>query len=492
METNKLKPKKNKLDKFVLETLNFKYPLKITHTLGFRIMGIFIMITILVTVVFEGFYINSLHNYYYDNTSEMLLIQGKYNAELYLTYLSNEDLSEVVNENKNQFYRSNLAEVQILNNAGIVLYDSLGTDLIGKTLTTYDVISALDGEPGVYTGFVSYNKHRIMSISYPLSSQSKQIGVIRLTTSLEKVDAKIFNQISTSLIFCLFVIVASATASFLISRSIIHNVRDLTKVAMKLSDGQFKTKANEEAFGEFGELSKTLNTMSENIVKKEALKNEFISNVSHELRTPLTSIKGWAITLQADDIDYDLNQEGLKIIEKESERLSDMVEDLLDFSRFNSGKITMSKVAFNVIPIVQNIVSQFQPTTKKKNINMLVNFNRDPIIIVANEDRIKQLLLNIIDNAIKFTNEKGTIIVDLLLENKEFQVSVIDTGIGIPEDEITLVTEKFWKGTSKGSHTGLGLAICEEIAKAHGGKIKITSQVNKGTTVTVSFPAELA
>ncbi len=459
-------------------------------TVGFRIMGFFFVITLLVIVIFEIFYLQSINQYYYDNMASVLHNQARYNADLYLTYFSDTDLMDVIVENKNQFYRSNDSQVQIVSNDGTVLYDGIGTDLVGEQLSTADVLAAQDNRYKVYIGNVPYDTQKVMSVSYPLRNQSQQVGFIRLTTSLQSVDRIVMDRAATSIIFSLAALTISVILSYLLSRSIINPISDLTKVANKLADGQFNIKAEDEYFGELGGLAKTLNFMSENIVKKDALKNEFISSVSHELRTPLTSIKGWAITLQSDGVDEEINREGLKIIEKESERLSAMVEDLLDFSRFSAGRITLSKDQFDLVDVTQRIITQFRPHTREKHIDMVFNFNEDVILLTADEDKIKQLLLNVIDNAIKFTGEGGTIITDLSDEGDEIKIAVTDTGIGISEDEISLVTEKFWKGSSSASHSGLGLSICEEIAKAHGGSLNIRSKVDVGTTVSVALPKE--
>lgn len=331
-----------------------------------------------------------------------------------------------------------------------------------------------------------------MSISYPLNNQVRQEGIIRLTTSLSAVNQIIESRITLFIAFGLIIIVVAFLSSIFIARSISSPINNLTNVAKKLADGQFEVKAEETPTEEIWELAKTLNFMSENIVKKEQIKNEFISSISHELRTPLTSIKGWAITLQGDDIDPRINNEGLKIIEKESDRLSYMVEDLLDFSRFSSGKVSLTKKSFNVVEVTQNIINQFSPRTREKQMNMILNYEENPMMITADEGRIKQLLLNIIDNAIKFTPEEGTIITDLKFVDGNIRIGITDTGIGIAGDEIDLVTGKFWKGSTSASHTGLGLSICEEICKAHGGQLTISSQVDVGTSVVCEFPIEMA
>ena len=460
------------------------------ETISLRIMGLFSIVLIVITFVFELFYAQSTFNYYYDNVAGALHSQAQYNAELYLTYLSELDLMRVVVENKNQFYRSNKSQVQILSNSGQVLYDSLASTEVGNVLETEDVLSAQESTPGIYKSFQK-NKEKVMSLSYPLHNQTRQVGIIRLTTSLASVDRLIRKQILFAILFGLMAITSGIMLSYLVSRSIINPLISLTTVARKLADGQFDQRCDENLIGEIGELGSVLNFMSDNIEKNNRLKNDFISSVSHELRTPLTAIKGWSITLQSEGVSPDMNKEGLKIIEQESERLSSMVEDLLDFSRFSSGRISLNKTRFDVVEVSKRILSQFTPRIKEKEIDAIFNYSHEEIFFVADINRIKQLLLNILDNAIKFTPDGGSILFDISLKDDTITFSITDTGIGISDEEIALVTEKFWKGTSSQSHTGLGLSISEEIVNAHGGYFSIKSKLDVGTTVTASFPREI-
>lgn len=462
----------------------------ITDLVGVRIMGLFLAVLSFGIVVFEIFYIQSLYSYYYDNVSGSLTTQARYNAELFLSYVSDYDLNTVVLENKNQFYRANTMQVQLLNNNGTVLFDSLGTRMTGQELKSGDVTEAQENRIGRIMGQAPYTDERVMSLSYPLNNNQNQVGILRLTTSLKDVDQLINGRILVSLIFSVIVLVMSGILSFLMSRSIVSSIKNLTSTALKLADGQYKVRADESSRGEIGELARTMNRMSDNIIEKETLKNEFISSVSHELRTPLTSIKGWAITLQSDGIKPELIDEGLKIIEKESERLGSMVEELLDFSRFSSGRMKFNKISFNLSDMAKHILMQMQPRIREKELNMIYHFDAPEIIVIADNDRIKQVLLNLLDNAIKFTVQGGTIYLDIKRDEEkgEVRMTVTDTGIGISEDEIGLVTEKFWKGSSSQSHSGLGLSISEEIAKAHDGSLTIKSKLGAGTSVTLTLP----
>ena len=307
---------------------------------------------------------------------------------------------------------------------------------------------------------------------------------------MKKVNQKIRSDMLFYIIFGIIIIVLAFFVSLLSSKRVISPILDLIGVSEKLAAGDFKAKAKTNGNNELSELGQTLNFMSESIVKREDMKNEFISSVSHELRTPLTSIKGWAITLQSKEIqkDPDMLNQGLGIIESEGDRLSMMVEDLLDFSRLQSSTFKYEKDKIDIVELVKQVHTQLMPRANNENINFTFTSIYKSIIVDADKNRMKEVFINIIDNALKFTSEDGNI--DILIEqnNGNVSIEIKDDGEGIKEDEIAFVSSKFYKGSSSKSQTGLGLSICEEIIKAHEGKLIIKSKYGSGTSVIVEIP----
>lgn len=439
---------------------------------------------------FEIFSYLTLKDYHYNNLKNFMHTQAKFSSEIYVNQLGDFTLSDnIINENF-EFLNNIEGQVQLLDNTGTVLYDNIASSQVGHRLFTEDVNQALNNNSGTVINVLA-NKMNTLSVSVPLNDRSIQVGVLRVTASLRQTDFDIAKQYLIFIMFGSIAAIVGGILSYYLSRRIFKPINKLTEVAKKYSDGQYEEKSNINYEGEIGELAKTMDQMSDNILEKEAVKTEFISSVSHELRTPLTSIKGWSITLQDFGIDREMTHEGLQIIEKESDRLSDMVEDLLDFSRFTSPKFKLSKSTFNIVDSAQNIITQLRPRVKDKSINMLFNYNQREIEVTADANRIKQVFINLLDNAIKFTAKEGTVVVNIEDQEDEVLCQVIDTGIGISKDEIGKVTKKFYKGTSSESHTGLGLSICEEIVKAHKGRLSIESVEGEGTTVSFTVPKQV-
>src|SRR5690606_31854352 len=207
---------------------------------------------------------------------------------------------------------------------------------------------------------------------------------------------------------------------------------------------------------------------------------DFISSISHEIRTPLTSIRGWAETLSQGLISEEETRQGIDIIQKESKRLTKLVEELLDFSRFESGRINMNFEKVDLNLLIKDVLKQYKIKFENKNLEIHYYLDEKITFVYGDSDRLKQVFINIIDNAYKFTNEGGKISVSSEHMPNGVKVTIEDTGIGIPSEEMVHVTEKFYKGSSKFSGNGLGLSISKEIIILHKGKIHIYSKEGKG------------
>lgn len=461
------------------------YPIKI------KLLTLFMLSVFLVVAFFEIFLIYTIKNYYYSGIAGILKSQANYSANLYTTYLSNANLSDVVLNDLSQFYTGVKAQVQILNNSGQVVLDDIDGSQIGLVLEGDDVKNAKDGNIGSYIYKNKTTNINQLSVTVPLNSRTEQVGMARFTVSLEKVDEIMVQRYIVFFFFGIFVLIVSFLFGKMMTNIIVKPLEELTDVALKLSDGRLYEKASEIGDDEIAKLGKTMNLMSENLVKKEQLKKDFISSVSHELRTPLTVIKGWAFTLQSEAKNNKLLEDGLNIIEKESDRLGNMVTELLDFSELSGGRIIMDKELFDLNELGIFINKQLMPKSQSNGIDLLINYDdKSPVMIMADKDRIKQVLINLIDNAIKFTAEGGTVLTNVTKNEENSILEIIDNGCGISEEEIELVTGKFYKGTNSNSNTGLGLSICEEIVNAHNGNLIIKSILGKGTTVRVEIPLE--
>lgn len=455
-----------------------------------RLLKSYFLIIVLTVIISEVFLISSVKTSFYTSTKVFLSNQIKMSAEFYNTYFSSTGLEENIAADVDVFWKNTPAEVQILNLSGKILMDSIGY-YENTPITSKDFTTALSGDLG-YTIYQNTNSSEtLMSVSYPLKKQDKIVGIIRFITSMDRINRDI-RRISFFLIFIgISVVFLSSMVSIFISNKITKPIKVITDGAEKMAEGNFHDKITKTTDDELGKLTDTLNYMSEEILKNEKLKNEFIASVSHELRTPLTSIKGWAVALglYSTDDNEEL-KDGLNIIEQEADRLSLLVEELLDFSKLISGKITLKKECLNLYDFINYMVKQISPRCTRENITLSTEHHCELPDIYADKNRLKQIFINILDNALKFTPKGGNITISTKLDNDFITISIKDTGCGIPAKDLPKVKEKFYKGKNSKSKNGIGLSICDEIITLHNGKLDIRSVENKGTEVQIMLPVE--
>lgn len=452
-----------------------------------KMVKYFILIILFTVGILNILMISYIRTYYYSSIEQTLKSQLNISADFYNKNFSYLSLEENIYDNIDMFWNESNIQVQILNNNGKLLMDSLGVKE-GDIIDTPDVNKALKGEYERWIG-TGYNKEKIMAISYPLQSSGEINGVLRYIISLSDVNKSINVIAIFFLIVSIIVLFIGVIISLVFAKSIINPIKELTTVAETMASGNLEIRSINESNDEIGKLSSTLNYMAEELSKREKLKNDFISSVSHELRTPLTAIKGWVITLNSDYRDEQILKTGFNIIENETERLSNMVEELLDFSRLVSGKIAMKKELIDLKNIVDYIGIYLTPRANRENVDFKISVQENLPKIWADSDRMKQVFINILDNAFNFTDYGGSISLDIIqYEENYIKIAIKDDGCGIDPEILPRIKEKFVKGKNSRSQNGIGLSICDEIVTLHGGSLEIFSQENIGTEVIIKLP----
>jgi signal transduction histidine kinase len=453
-----------------------------------KLSGSYLLVILITVIIVEGFLITATREYIYSSLESNLSNQIKLSSSFYNTYLSSANVKENVANNVDVFYENITAEVQVIDNEGFVIMDSLGV-IPEEIVSSKDFKAVLDGKIESIIEREKFKNEGVMTAAYPLLYNGEINGALRFITSLKKVDEDVYKLSQFFLIIGVAVIILSGSVSVFISGIITKPIKKIMIGTQKMASGNFNEKININSEDELGQLAKTLNYMTEEILKSERLKNEFIASVSHELRTPLTSIKGWSIILNSSELeDQEELKEGLEIIEQESDRLTYLVEDLLDFSKLSSGKVSIKKEHIDIKDVLMNIKTQTLPRSLKENIEVTLNLAEDLPKVFADRNRLKQVLLNVLDNSFKFTPNGGAIYVNVKLHANEIIIQIIDTGCGIAKEELPKVKEKFFKGKNVNSKNGIGLSICDEIIKLHQGKLLINSVANEGTEVCVILP----
>lgn len=459
------------------------------NSIGKRLVKNFLLIIILTVVIISLFLIIGFREFYYSTVENELTSRLIVSIDSFEKFYSDRTLDDLIIEDSEMLWTNINAEVQIIDKDKYVIYDSLGALPTDQVLSV-DIRSAEKGSINSYVGSNSYTKDQVMAVSGRLHNKAGEgVGYLRFVASLEDTNKQILKMSASVAGLGLIVISITTIMSLFLAKSIVNPMAKLISVAEKMADGQYKVRAELNSNDEFEQLGNTLNSMAEEIIKREQIKNDFISSISHELRTPLTSIKGWAVVLKnARDDEIELVNDGLNIIENETDRLSKMVEELLDFSRFISGRIQLEKDTINITDILNDIAKQMSPRAELNKIEFQSAIEQTKAIMVGDENRIRQLLINLIDNAIKFTSNDGFVRLGSSVLEDSIVILITDNGPGIDKDEIQHVKEKFYKGKHSKSHSGIGLSIADEIATLHQGTLEIFSEKNIGTTVKVTLP----
>ena len=264
---------------------------------------------------------------------------------------------------------------------------------------------------------------------------------------------------------------------------------EIAETARRIAQGDFKARLEKKNDDEIGELSDVINYMAEELANSEKLKNDFISSVSHELRTPLTAIRGWGETMLMDEnIDHATLETGMGVIMRETERLSDMVEELLDFSRMQSGRMKLVKSKMDVLAELSEAVIMYTERAKRE--GMLLIYDEPDLFapVFGDRGKLRQVFINVIDNALKYSDPGDTTTVSARVEGNNIIIEVEDTGCGISATDLPKIKTKFYKANLTRRGSGIGLAVADEIIQMHGGRLDVSSVEGEGTTVTITLP----
>lgn len=320
-------------------------------------------------------------------------------------------------------------------------------------------------------------------------TQGKALGAYRWITSLRAVDRMSGNFTAVMTIAAVAILGFSAFSGLFFIKSIVRPIRDVSNIARKIAMGDFDSRIEITKNDEIGELCDTINYMATELSQAQNLKNDFISSVSHELRTPLTAIRGWGETAKMSvGMDDELVNRGLDVVLSEADRLSSLVEELLDFSRMESGRMIVVSQPLNISQLLSESVDMYTELSKQQGIELIYTKPAEELEVMGDPNRLKQVFINVIDNAVKYTESGGQVLVNQLREEACVRISVTDTGVGIPAQDIDRIKEKFYKANKTVRGSGIGLAVADEIIKQHQGLLFIQSTEGVGTTATVVLP----
>lgn len=368
---------------------------------------------------------------------------------------------------------------------------SSGTGMVPKQIQDFDPVEA-GGEQYLTGDYHGYYSDEVLTMIVPVTEGFSTKGYLLVHKPLSY-----FEEQQHSIMVCVYItLIVIYVLSFMIFLGI-HlfiylPLRKITEAAKQYASGNLDYEIPVNSQDEIGYLSASLNYMSTHLKDMEDYQKKFVANVSHDFRSPLTSIKGYIEAIADGTIPVELQGKYLNIILFETERLTDLTRDLLTLNEFDTKDLLLNKESFDLHEMMKQVAASFEGTCTSRKISIELLFASRVLYVHADRSKIQQVLYNLLDNAIKFSNPQSTVTIETTERGEKIFTSVRDYGIGIPKEDLSKIWERFYKSDlSRGKDkkgTGLGLAIVREIIQAHNENINVISTEGVGTEFIFSLP----
>lgn len=456
-----------------------------------------LFLTVLLVLLVESMFVYNFGRSYYNSVQQtMMRLFSSINGQLKM-YTGDTAQKTAANRSValrrmvEQFADKDKYEFMLLDGYGGVIASSSGTGADGIVVQD-DFNKAQDAPDGV--GVAIYHTasgETVMAVCSLVPYAAEDVAAMRLVTSLTLVQAQLKSVFIVSLIVVAAILGFTVASGLYFVRGIVVPLGQVERIAASIARGELDVRlpVTGDERDEVDRLRGTINQMAEGLEETEKMKNEFISSVSHELRTPLTSIRGWVETLRTLDDPTDENyRKGLEIINNETARLYNMVEELLDFSRLQNGRLKMECCPLDLVAELTDAVLFCEARIQREGLLLAYAEPEEMIPVYADPDRLRQVFINILDNAIKYSAPGGRITVKIWQGEYKAFIEIIDQGRGIPPEDLENVKTKFYKGSNSVRGSGIGLALVDSIMTALDGTMDLKSTLGRGTVVTLGLP----
>ncbi len=381
------------------------------------------------------------------------------------------------------------AQIWVMDRNGEIILDS-SDNMTGKMIENFDptVSGSKPHQQGDYFGTFPY---QVLSVSAPIVGNYRTNGYVVIHLPMTKVHENRNEILNIVYITFLIVFLLSTLILIVFSRIVYRPLRTITAAAKEYAGGNLTYETNVQSNDEMGYLANTLNYMSRALYETEEYQHKFIANISHDFRSPLTSIKGYLEAMQDGTIPSELHPKYINRVIQETERLTKLTNGILSLNSLDR-KGKLMRTSFDIYKLVKRIAKSFELQCDQKSITIELTVDDEVESVYADQSKIEQVLYNLIDNAVKFSNEHSTIYISMLKKHDSVQISVKDTGIGIPKQDQSRIYDRFFKSdASRGKDklgSGIGLSIVKEIIQAHNRNLTLVSTEGVGTEFIFSLP----
>lgn len=443
----------------------------------------FLLITITFMYVFTDFLYEQL---YVEDTEESMIEFGERLATKYKGGAVSDELIAEIEEHNNYGVFNVLAVRNPRELSACVPFDIDYQSLIGPD----ERRQLLDGNPVTKIGYEERFERRIISVILPFTDENRLEGILYLYYPLAKISELASKEI---VLLIAGVALFSIMIGYLVFqglRRIMAPLHELQQAVRRMSTGDYQARVDVASTDEVGQLSEAFNQMAEAIQQEDEERKAFLAIISHELRTPISYVKGYSESIQNGFIEGKEKDEAISLIAREANRMESLTNELLQLVHIDTEKKD------DMYPIVlaetlRDSVALVKAKAVEKEIDILVEVDEE-IIIEADEEKVRQIFINLLENAIRYSNRGTSIFLTSAIDDKSAIIQVKDKGIGIPKEDLSRVLERFYRVNKARSRadggSGLGLSIVDKLVKQHHGTLRIDSELEKGTTVTVWLP----
>lgn len=457
----------------------------------FKLVSTYLTLFLIIVIIISFFTMSLFYKEFTNQIEEDLINAGVKTNALMERYYNNEitktELTAWINA---MGYISNI-KIYILNPDATILHQGTENEIVTMdTQIKLDMQKAMKGEKVINMASFSLNlENDVAYLAMPLKYNEQVSGVIMIFSPITEINNLLKEAIKTIATVVIITILIGTLAILRISVKISEPIKEISETAKKIGKGEEVPDIEIDSNDEIGMLAKSFNEMKKEILVTEQMRKEIVANVSHELRTPLTSIIGFIKGILDGVISKDEEEKYLSIAYEEANRLKDLTKDIVDIAKLESGSTKLAKSEFNLNELAEDVYVEMEELVKEKNLKLIFEEKEENINVFADKSKIRQVLINVINNAVKFT-DKGYIKYSISKENNKAKIVVKDTGIGIQKDKISYLFNKFYTANDYGNATtgaGLGLNIVKNIIDMHEGSVNIESTVGKGTKVIIIF-----
>ena len=455
--------------------------------LGYLIFGIigFVVVSVFVPNMARKYLTGERASSLY---SEANLIAGSYAGGLYTSEASLETVA--LQLNALSVYMD--SDIRVVNPSGRIVLDTTNhNSLIEETVIAGFDPAVSSGSYYIVDRFFGMYEKDMLTVIAPITSGYTIRGYVTIHTDMDDIEATVNHMLSISYVVLVILFILSLIILLFFTYLVYIPLRKITRAAEQYAESNYHYEFEVDSEDEMGYLAACLQFMSKTIAGQEDDQKKFIANVSHDFRSPLTSIRGYLEAMIDGTIPPEQHEKYLGIVLNETERLTKLTNGLLTLNNLNTKGMRLELKDFDINAVIRKVAASFEGTCRKKNMNIELELTGDELYVHADVDRIQQVLYNLTDNAIKFSNSDSVIKIETNVKKNKLFVSVKDTGVGIPKEDLKQIWTRFYKSdSSRGKDkkgTGLGLSIVKEIINAHNENINVISTQGEGSEFIFSL-----